>query len=96
MSHPQTLAEVLDAAANLIEPEGAWTQHEWGHDGCYCLDGALMAAKGTGYTFPELDLIREVTGAESAIHWNDADHRTQAEVVAKLREAAELARERGL
>jgi hypothetical protein len=93
-----SVAEVLDAAADLIEPEGAWTQGEWGSDGCWCLDGALMAAKGSCQTWPELEAVRNAIGpeCETAIGWNDAPERTQAEVVAKLREAAAKAKEQGL
>lgn len=87
---PATIADVLSRAADLIV-ECGWTQGEWENNGCFCLDGALMHVKGDTYTFPELDLVCQATGAESAIWWNDAPERTQAEVVAKLREAAALA-----
>lgn len=101
------MAEVLDRAADLIEPKGAWTQgvyacDEFGNDlnpdgqwqpsptaVCRCMYGAVAEiAQPNGYRcvppsgswgLPDTD-------------WNDAPERTQAEVVAKLREAAALAR----
>jgi hypothetical protein len=110
------IAEILEKAASLIEPEGAWIQIHAAtrRDGtlahytdaeCFCLHGAISAAaysmvgaEGCGhpsaraYTFV-CDLVRQETGAGGAIEWNDAPGRTQAEVVAKLREAAALTRE---
>lgn len=49
-------SQVLDAAADLIEPEGAWTQGAYGRDGygvglderelseakCFCVSGAII------------------------------------------------------
>lgn len=92
----EAVAEVLERAAELLTPEGAWQQREWGGNGCWCLDGAIMEAKGEENTFRELALVCEAVGCDSAIYWNDAPERTQAEVVAKLKEAAALAREQGL
>lgn len=34
MTAPQTVADVLDAAANIIEPEGAWTRGTYAADRC--------------------------------------------------------------
>lgn len=49
-----TTAEILAKAADLIEPEGAWTQHDWAKDStgkrcapidkdavCWCAEGAI-------------------------------------------------------
>lgn len=102
-----SVADVLERAAELIEPEGAWTQG-WSArtaDGvvCYslasqaarwCIGGAIVKANGAD---DEL-AIRAFTVLDGVIvgevsRWNDAPERTQAEAVAKLREAAALARE---
>lgn len=108
---PKTVADILTAAADLIEPEGAWTQGEYGRlpsgraalnvrdDAvCRCLIGAIFTVlppesgclheveKG-----PAVQTMNEFLGI-GAYHWNDAPERTQAEVVAALRAAAEKAR----
>lgn len=51
---------------------------------------SMSAPKVFGYLF-----LREFVGGDVA-KWNDDPNRTQAEVVATLREAAALAREQGL
>src|SRR4051812_6319473 len=107
MSAPLTVAEVLERAADLIEPEGAWTQGVWARDAsgagdpdvgqevCFCAFGAIY--KSCGYRFGEVGLAAltavgdEVDGFRIQ-EWNDAPNRTQAEVVAKLREAAAISR----
>jgi hypothetical protein len=101
--HERTVAEVLRAAADLIEPEGKWTQRSEARTvtgrpvgaceenaACWCILGAVQRVGGR---FAE----REVTPALKKVIrfqpwiWNDHKRRTQAEVVAKLREAAALA-----
>lgn len=101
-------ADILDQAADLIEPEGAWTQgwfardrhgHKvptWSPDAvCWCAIGAILRAAN----------LPSVAGAARSHifslvgpipDFNDAPERTQAEVVAKLREAAALARQGGV
>jgi hypothetical protein len=116
-----SVAEVLDAAADLIEPDGAWTQGDFGRrsDGkgwsmveratdiafadfpatCFCLYGAVAKVAGVSpqnALAEPFAVIREVFNTPFAFEiaqWNDAPERTQAEVVAKLREAAAFARE---
>jgi hypothetical protein len=56
VSENLTVADVLERAADLIEPEGAWIQrnyysrqdgkwcHGWRDADCFCLVGALTAA----------------------------------------------------
>jgi len=61
MTAPQTVADVLDAAADLLTPEGAWVQGKMGRTAkghtvrvaadidaavCYCAAGALWKAAG--------------------------------------------------
>jgi hypothetical protein len=103
-----TIADILDAAADLIEPEGAWTQGVLGRDerGCiltsnelgravsFCAAGAIQRAAGLPFQTPEgaHRFVRKVIGRKEIGYWNDRPRRTQAEVVAKLREAAALAR----
>lgn len=106
MSDALTIADVLERAADLIEPEGAWTQGRFGSRaaGCYCAYGAMIEAyrdfgePNSGlysnlYTSATRCLEDAIGGRVAA--FNDAPDRTQAEVVAKLREAAALAREQG-
>lgn len=96
------MGEVLLAAADLIEPEGAWTQGELAHDGdgreadplgeeatCWCVSGAIMRAQGDRFLATEKFWpLERLIGLFPL--WNDAPERTQSEVVAKLREAAAL------
>ena len=102
-----TPSEILDAAADLIEPDGRWTQGAWARDAklkptredgpesvCFCLYGALFRAAGQqGIWQPETHL-REVLQYpnENLISWNDDPARKQTEVVSALRRAADLAR----
>jgi hypothetical protein len=125
----KTVSEILDAAADLLEPEGAWTQEafsrnadgscDFSEDGdddpivaaapvCWCALGAITAV--TGEDPLSYSTFSVLGGAASSRarqflndfldrtveDWNDDPSRTQAEVVAKLREAAEKAREQGL
>lgn len=106
----KTVSEILFAAAELIEPEGAWTQgtvarNALGEDVegdapdavCFCLIGAIGKATDHHYDAakPVYELLETLVGDGWIDLWNDAPERTQAEVVAKLREAAEKAREQG-
>ena len=104
-----SVADILARAADLIEPEGAWTQGEEARDAhgegledfsgtdavCWCAGGAIWKAARLlgvvrGAPFQRyFELFLGVTGVPE---WNDAPERTQAEVVAKLREAAAKAR----
>lgn len=96
----QTPADVLNAAADLLEKPGAWTQGAWkrGKSG-----REVRIYSPFAVSFSVLGAIDHVGGGfNSAIHalkhligwdihlqdWNDQSERTQAEVVAKLREAA--------
>lgn len=105
-------SEILDKAADLIEPEGAWTQGTYGRDSdgkpveliadakCLCTIGAMLAADGRDdfRGWPDhlaSNCLRSAAEAGSITIWNDDEDRTQAEVVAALRQAAELARKDG-
>ena len=124
MGDAQSVAEVLERAADLIEPDGRWTRGAFSRnaDGsadlddealaasepvCWCglgaiaqtlrvdsLKGRLWSRLDTGLTGQAYRLLNEVVGTDFP-DWNDAPERTQAEVVAKLREAAALARTKG-
>ena len=113
MTEPKSVADVLDAAADLLTPEGAWTQGalakaadgEWVDSGlspaasCWCLLGAVERGGGNPVWSAARRVIATALGVderEGIPTWNDAPERTQPEVVAKLREAAALAREQGL
>jgi hypothetical protein len=106
-----SVADVLDRAADLIEPEGAWTQGDIARTAqgqatrpespdavCWCAMGALMKVDG-GYPYKAIEaveaIIRKPRGLPPLrrLAWfNDNKRRTQAEVVAKIREAAAVAR----
>lgn len=104
-----SVSEILNAAADLIEPEGAWTQGMFarkadGHSTgpilpeavCFCAVGGLMrAAGGVGSlayhdAFNRLNAMARRAGFMHVANWNDDTRRTQAEVVAALRQAAKL------
>lgn len=102
-----TTSQILSQAADLIEPEGAWTQGafartEKGHvigsleqpATCFCAVGAIYrVAQAQSRSVQEraVDLMSETVGKWHIGEWNDAPYRTQAEVVAALRKAALLA-----
>jgi hypothetical protein len=95
-----SVADVLERAANLIEPEGAWTKEDYvGPSGtCWCVLGAIKRAGDFANDLnPAAEALRAALGVGygGIPDWNDAPERTQDEVVAKLREAAALAREQG-
>ena len=104
-----TVADVLEKAADLIEPDGAWTRmanarNRRGYPtparsvdaACFCMAGAILRAGDGDYS--AAGLVRTVLpkpqnpAHDWLVKWNDAPERTQSEVVAKLREAASLAR----
>jgi hypothetical protein len=94
VSTPQEIRDVLLKAAALVEPEGAWTQGTFRDGGARCMVGAINDCAGemTNAEYRELSLtVAEAVGCESLTMWNDAAGRTQAEVVAALRKAADLA-----
>jgi hypothetical protein len=109
----KTVAQTLREAADLIEPEGKWTQEAFARDvagnkltfgisedaACWCLLGAVERASNSAFAaFRITKFVRRAIGGDEndPDYWNDAPERTQAEVVAKLREAAALAEARGL
>lgn len=64
MTTPLLPSTVLDRAADLIEPEGAWTRHRFARDSggapvrprdpratCWCMTGAIIRA-GNGEVMP--------------------------------------------
>lgn len=109
-----SVAEVLDKAADLIEPEGAWIKGAAGRDKfgvrlmvpeiaravSFCMTGATWRATGLSYAeshdivmLQAFPLIKKVIGSDSIGQWNDHPRRAQKTAVAKLRQAAQLARE---
>lgn len=96
-----SVADILARAADLIEPEGAWIQGGYGTGGLTglptCMGGAVNIASGrrpweTLRQCPAVRFINGFVGEIGVGPWNDAPERTQAEVVAKLREASNIAR----
>lgn len=104
-----SVADVLDRAADLIEPEGAWSNDAvalrssgaptYAQDPkatCFCALGAIwrLTDRGSLHRREVEDAAKLVMEGSVAV-FNDAPGRSQSEVVAKLREAATLARAQG-
>lgn len=103
-----TVAEVLERAADLLE-EYDWCQGEFAKDsdGCAVVwesdKAQSFCALGVAYRAwsdlgqPHFPLVTSMQGyldVRDVTAWNDEPGRTKAEVIAKLREAATLARRR--
>jgi hypothetical protein len=102
-------ADILDLAADLIEPPGAWTRGgtrvaggrtTWSEDPravSWCAISAISRVAGgwaTDAAGQARACLRRVVGVEAELGvWNDDPARTQPEVVAMLREAAKAERE---
>ena len=97
---PLCVADVLERAADVIVDNG-WCQGTFHDNGCYCALGAIAQACGIdgwkanfaeGMTGRAAQKLRNTVHSEAIDDWNDAEGRTQSEVVAALRRAATLAR----
>lgn len=101
-------SEILSRAADLIEPEGAWTTRELARDAkgraveprevgavCWCSAGAMMRHQGPlgENHYPALRYLERVVGS-SVTSWND-QRATQPTAVAALRKASDLAKAEG-
>lgn len=108
MTAPQTVADVLDAAADLLTPEGAWITGKSAttKDGeyvnsnhpeaaCFCALGAILRSGGDPINADDFfgAHIKQGGGWWAIGQWNDSFGRTQSEVVAALRAAATSARQ---
>lgn len=105
MTNPRTVPEVLRAAADLIAKPGAWTQDAFARTAkgspigpeeqpavCWCASGALMKVCGGHFIKIRADeFLRQVMREQAVSVFNDAPRRTQKQVVAALRQAADLA-----
>lgn len=93
--------KVLTAAAAILEKPGAWTQGSNARDAdgvpvhvdspyavCFCVRGALFigAVENRAYAF-DAEVRFSAHVMDATAHWNDAEERTQTEVVAALRAA---------
>lgn len=99
-------SEILAKAADLIEPEGAWLQGRYSngenhspHDAdatCWCVNGALYRCGSADWEAVEAAraVLRSLVDKPTS-SWNDDSARIQAEVVAALRKASELAKAEG-
>lgn len=101
-----SVADVLERTADLITPEGAWTQGcgardvrgnrvdmDSGAAVCWCAVFAVSKVAGDGVLAAEArDALRNLLDVPYLSVWNDARGRTQAEVVSAFRKAASLAR----
>ena len=90
MGEALSVADVLERAADVVAKPGGWMQGSMGSDGCYCAWGAIIAASVTGDPSKACRFFSGFVGG--MVQFNDTPGRTQSEVVAKLREAAALAR----
>jgi hypothetical protein len=95
------VADVLERAAELLSAPGAWIKGSWQSGHCVCAEGAILAvvpARNRTFAYLAIKFLEEllpipaIEGKRIVPFWNDAPERTQAEVVAKLREAAALSR----
>lgn len=99
MTAPQTVADVLDAAADRVS-------RGWGQGGyvptinseCPCMGYAILWELPKGMALdrdvmPFLSKACPFRSASGMVLWNDAPGRTQSEVVAALRAAATSARQ---
>lgn len=98
-SGPQVAAD-LRAAADIIERDG-WTQHSYREGAARCLVGAIEDVTGVWMTSDydpaamfrkraAYGAVAQVLGT-GPISWNDRQHLTANEVVATLRDAADVA-----
>jgi hypothetical protein len=102
-------SEILRKAADLIEPEGAWTQGTSYRDAeglavdggkpdvaCRCMVGAVneVAEWSWDIAAPAFKYLDRLLLADTA-RWNDRRERKQLEVVQALRDAASLAEAEG-
>jgi hypothetical protein len=100
-ARPVALAEVLNAAADLLERPGAWRRWSLATDAdgrsvppkspaaCqWCIAGAIQRFAPDGPPFsPYIEAVEAVID-ECAAMWNDRHSRTAPEVVKALRDAA--------
>jgi hypothetical protein len=97
-----SVATILRQAADLITPPGTWTQHYMAKSAkgnsvragsrsavCWCAMGAIKRA-GNGSDYEGWSALRDHLQC-AVVAFNDARGRTQAEVVAALRAAADKA-----
>jgi hypothetical protein len=107
---PLSVADVLEHAADLIEPKGKWTRGAAARDAnynptsfdskdasCWCAMGAISRVAMGVRPMRDIagqarDQFRRVLETPWITDFNDAEDRTQPEVVAALRRAATLAR----
>jgi hypothetical protein len=102
-SREKTTADVLRHAARIIEERG-WCRGELqDNQGAVCAWGAIDTALAGGVRYEVHDeerLALQALGASLGISWsdvpfwNDHPHRTAAEVIAALRDAADAAEAR--
>lgn len=98
------LSVIYDRAADIIEPQGCWTQRVAARGRtnrptsatspravCWCMLGAIDRAAGGDFD-AEKEARYRLWADGHGTRWNDARHHTQAEVVAVLRAKAEECR----
>lgn len=89
VAEPEAIAAVLNKAADTLEVPGVWNCE-------HCAATAIRwAADGNQLdTAAERYFIKHIGATDrfGIYDWNDASERTMPEVVAKLREAANVAR----
>lgn len=105
------VSEILDKAADLIEPVGRWAQGDMARDrkgrpvsplspkaSCFCIAGALDRVAGGAFVPARVDAgfaLMSHLDDRPYTDFNDAPGRRQADVVTFVREAARKEREAG-
>ncbi len=88
-----SLLRVLEDARALLARPGGWVQHMmvayWNPEPSYCLIGARRGNEVSARAYAR---ALGFNGYGNLTRWNDADKRTQAEVVARLDAAIERRR----
>lgn len=88
ITEPPLDPAIIDAAVELIETPGVWTQGHYDADGQVCAHGAVLRQHCTpGDQHMWRQVMRSLGLSEQ---WNDRPGRTSGEVAAKFREVAEL------
>ena len=103
-------SEILFAAADKIEPKGAWTQGSFARNSrgimadplsedaiCWCASGAIISANGKDdhVAFLAKRAFENSVIKSHIYDWNDDPERTQSQVVSALRSAAKAEQEAG-
>ena len=90
-------SDILLAAADLIEPEGAWVRDGGNLRTCWCASEAINACGvGPGVTRMVAAAMKALMATVGLVEpWNDAPAQTQSNVVATLRSVGRELKDQG-